>query len=78
MDLAPSTLAQWAGAIATSAAVLVALFRDWLLGLFWYPTLSLRILPEARAASRRRFKWAMLAAFYGQATLIFLGCGLRI
>jgi hypothetical protein len=46
MDLAPSTLAQWAGAMATSAAVLVALFRDWLLGLFWYPNLSLRILPE--------------------------------
>src|SRR5207249_2290708 len=46
MQLAPSTLAQWVGAIATSAAVIVALFKDELLRYFRRPTLRVRIMPE--------------------------------
>ena len=44
--LAPSTLAQWVGAIATSAAVAVALFKDELLRRYRRPRLSVRLKPE--------------------------------
>src|SRR5277367_535429 len=47
MDLAPSTLAQWVGAIATSAAVCVALFKDEILRYCRRPELVVRIRPEA-------------------------------
>jgi hypothetical protein len=44
--LARSSLAQWAGAVATFSAVLVALFKDQLLHRFRKPKLTIRILPE--------------------------------
>ena len=47
MQLAPSTLAQWAGAIATSAAVVVALFKEEISRVFRRPKLVVRIQPIA-------------------------------
>jgi hypothetical protein len=44
--LTPSSLAQWVGAVATSAAVVVALFKDQLLHRFRKPKLAIRISPE--------------------------------
>jgi hypothetical protein len=41
--LAPSTLAQWVGGIATSAAVFVALFREVFIRCIWHPRFALRI-----------------------------------
>jgi len=46
VQLAPSTLAQWVGAIATSSAVVVALFKDEVLRYFRRPKLRIRITPE--------------------------------
>src|SRR5579872_409281 len=46
MGLAPSTLAQWVGAAATSAAVVVALFKDELLRHIRKPKLTIRMKPE--------------------------------
>jgi hypothetical protein len=42
-DLAPSTLAQWVGGIATSLAVAVALFKDAVIRHFRKPELRLRV-----------------------------------
>ncbi len=44
--LAPSTLAQWVGAIATSLAVIVALFKDEIFRHLRRAKLSVRITPE--------------------------------
>lgn len=46
IQLAPSTLAQWVGAIATSSAVIVALFKDEVFRHFRRPKLGIRIMPE--------------------------------
>lgn len=46
MQLAPSTLAQWVGAIATSLAVIIALFKDEMLRYLRRPKLTVRITPE--------------------------------
>jgi hypothetical protein len=46
MELAPSTLAQWVGALATSAAVIVALFKDEYLRYFRRPKLAVRIVDK--------------------------------
>jgi hypothetical protein len=46
LQLAPSSLAQWVGAIATTAAVMVALFKDEILRRFRRPKLGLRIGSE--------------------------------
>jgi hypothetical protein len=43
-SLAPSTLAQWVGAIATSSAVVVALFKDEIIRRIRKPVLVLRVL----------------------------------
>jgi hypothetical protein len=43
--LAPSTLAQWVGAVATSLAVIVALFKDSILHYFRQPKLKVRLSP---------------------------------
>jgi hypothetical protein len=45
IQLAPSTLAQWVGAIATSSAVIVALFKDEVFRYFRRPKLGIRIMP---------------------------------
>jgi hypothetical protein len=45
-DLAPSTLAQWAGAVATFGAVLVALFKDPIRGLWNKPKLKVTCTTE--------------------------------
>jgi hypothetical protein len=45
MQLAPSTLAQWIGAVATSLAVVVALFKDAIVGCLLRPKLTIRIKP---------------------------------
>lgn len=45
-QLAPSSSAQWVGAIATSVAVVIALFKDELLRLYRRPKLSVRLKPE--------------------------------
>jgi hypothetical protein len=45
-SLAPSTIAQWFGAVATSAAVFVALFKDEFLKHRRRPKLTVRIDPE--------------------------------
>lgn len=47
MGLAPSSLAQWVGGIATSAAVIVALFKDPIFRYFRQPRLTVRLLPES-------------------------------
>ena len=47
MQLAPSTLAQWVGAVATSAAVIVALFKEEILRRLRRPSLVVRIQPTA-------------------------------
>jgi hypothetical protein len=44
--LAPSSLAQWVGAFATSAAVIVALFRDEITRLWKHPQLAIRVMLE--------------------------------
>jgi hypothetical protein len=44
--LAPSTAAQWLAAVATSLAVVIALFKDELLRFFRRPRLSIRIQTE--------------------------------
>jgi hypothetical protein len=46
MGLSPSTLAQWVGAVATSAAVVVALFKDQIFRYWRRPKLGIRISPE--------------------------------
>jgi hypothetical protein len=46
LQLAPSSLAQWLGAIATSAAVITALFKDEVPRHLRRPKLTIRINPE--------------------------------
>jgi hypothetical protein len=46
MQLAPSSLAQWVGAIATTAAVMTALFKDEVIRYLRRPKLTVRITPE--------------------------------
>src|ERR1700690_3113671 len=46
MQLGPSSLAQWVGAVATSSAVLVALFKDQIFRYFRRPKLVISISPE--------------------------------
>jgi len=46
MALAPSSLAQWVSGIATSLAVLVALFKDEALRYYRQPKLAVRLKPE--------------------------------
>jgi hypothetical protein len=46
-QLAPSTLAQWVGAIATTAAVVVALFKEEFMRRLRYLELTVRIQPFA-------------------------------
>lgn len=46
MTLTPSSLAQWVGAFATSAAVVVALFKDEVLRYFRRPRLRVRVDPK--------------------------------
>ncbi len=46
MNLVPSSLAQWVGAVATSSAVIVALFKDRVFHLFRRPKLTISISPK--------------------------------
>src|SRR5690349_18548093 len=77
-QLAPSTLAQWVGAIATTAAVIVALFKEEFMRRLRYPELTVRIQPFAPDCVKTPLQLAMLGTLDGPAMRTSSGSGLTI